>query len=423
MVGCQPSFGCVASAPINITLPRSSSVRLRPKPRSWSKILLWNRPVRSRSRACLSNSQDMIKSRPTRSSPRRKPVSEFSSRLISEWRRLGLPNSGEPVLVAVSGGADSAALVLALNESIEANKLHVTPIVVHLDHKLRKASKEDAEWVSQLSAKLGYRAVISASNIKKRARDTDDNLEQAARRARYEFFKKSAVTESAQLVLTAHTLDDQAETILMRLLRGSAAEGLSGTEAVRLLHEGSTVSVARPMLSWARRADTEQYCRLRKVRFRVDEMNDDERFTRVKVRKQLLPLMQSFNNRIVDALARTATLLREDAAALSEHAERLLNRAIEKAPEGGKATAKQPVNVSILADAPAAIRRRALRLWIAREVGHLRRLEMQHLLAVENLLDGNRGRATELPGGITITRRRGRLYLTVKGVEKGPRKL
>lgn len=356
---------------------------------------------------------------PIRRPLRKQPLSEFSSRLAAEWRKLTLPNPAGPVLVGVSGGADSTALLLAIHELMEASKLTITPIVVHLDHQLRKASKEDADWVVQQSAKLGYRALVSVANVKKRARDTADNLEQAARRARYDFFRKVAISESSLLILTAHTLDDQAETILMRLLRGSAAEGLSGTEPVRSLAEGSDVLLARPLLSWARRADTEHYCRARKIRFRVDEMNDDERFARVKIRKQLLPLMQTFNNRVVDALARTATLLREDAAALSEQAERLLKLACEKAPETGGGA----VDVSILSGAPGAIRRRALRLWIAGRVGHLRRIEMVHLFAVEQLLDGNRGRTAELPGGVTIRRSRGWLYLSVKKVEKAPRKL
>ena len=360
---------------------------------------------------------------PKRKPLRRKPLSEFASRLAAEWRKLGLANSGERVLVAVSGGADSTALLLALAELSEANKLRFDPIVVHLDHRLRKSSKEDADWVADLAIKLGFRAVVSSANIKKRAKDTADNLEQAARRSRYEFFQKTAAVEDAKLLLTAHTLDDQAETILMRLLRGSAAEGLSGTESVRLLEPDSSVLLARPLLSWTRRSETEQYCRARKIRYRVDEMNEDERFARVKVRKQLIPLMQSFNNRIVDALARTATLLREDAAALSEQANRLLVSATENPPETPKNQSKRPLNVTVLAQSSAAIRRRSLRLWIAGEIGHLRRIEMVHLLAVEKLLEGNRGRTAELPGGVTVTRRRGWLYLTVKRVEKGPRKL
>jgi tRNA(Ile)-lysidine synthase len=360
---------------------------------------------------------------PNRKPHRRKPLSEFAARLAAEWRRLGLVSSGERVLVAVSGGADSTALLLAIAELLTANKLRLVPIVVHLDHRLRRSSKEDADWVADLAAKLGFRAVVSSANIKKRAKDTADNLEQAARRSRYEFFQKTAAAEKAKLLLTAHTLDDQAETILMRLIRGSAAEGLSGTESVRPIEPGSSVLVARPLLSWARRSETEQYCRARKIRYRVDEMNDDERFARVKVRKQLLPLMQSFNNRIVDALARTATLLREDAAALSEQANQLLAAATKNPPETSKTYPKRPLNLSIVAQAPSAIRRRALRLWIGNEVGHLRRIEMVHLFAVEKLLEGNRGRSAELPGGVSVTRRRGWLYLTVKRVDKAPRKL
>ena len=110
----------------------------------------------------------------------------------------------------------------------------------------------------------------------------------------------------------------------MRLLRGSAAEGLSGTSPMREIERGSNVKLVRPLLSWARRVDTESYCRLRQIDFRVDEMNDDEAFSRVRVRKQLLPLMKSFNNRIVEALSRTATLLTEDATALSDEAKLLL---------------------------------------------------------------------------------------------------
>ncbi|MGH9880920.1 MAG: tRNA lysidine(34) synthetase TilS, partial [Pyrinomonadaceae bacterium] len=346
----------------------------------------------------------------SRQRPKRPRLSDFARRLLAEWQRLGLPNSAENTLLAVSGGADSTALLLALDELVKAERLSLNLIVAHLDHRLRKASKEDAEWVRQLSKTLNRQAVIASANIKKRAKDTADNLEQAARRARYEFFRTSAAAEDAKLVLTAHTLDDQAETILMRLIRGSAAEGLSGTECIRPLDNDSSVRVVRPLLSWARRSDTEHYCRARRIRFRVDEMNADERFVRVKIRQQLLPLMQSFNNRIVEALTRTATLLREDAAALSEQANLLLQQATEAGSAPRNKTQIPPVNVSILANAPAAIRRRALRQWISQALGHVRRIEMVHLLAVEKLLEGNRGRVAELPKGAKVTRKGGWLY-------------
>jgi tRNA(Ile)-lysidine synthase len=144
-------------------------------------------------------------------------------------------------------------------------------------------------------------------------------------------------------------------------------------------------------------------------------MNTDERFARVRVRKVLLPLMQTFNGRIVEALARTSQLLREDASALEGIASELLIAASEDG-----ASPVSALRVEVLGCAPLALRRRALRQWIARGRGHLRRIEMTHLLAVESLLLGERGgRMIELPGGARVTRKRGLIYLDLKRVEKG----
>jgi tRNA(Ile)-lysidine synthase len=350
----------------------------------------------------------------------RSRLSAFARKLLAEWRQLDLPVSQATVVVAVSGGADSSALFLVLDELIAKEKLQVKLIVAHLDHGLRKASGKDAKWVSRLAKELGHDVVISRAKLVV-ATTGDKNLEQAARKARYKFLQTTATRNESNFVLTAHTLDDQAETILMRLLRGSAAEGLSGTSPVREIERGSRVKLVRPLLSWARRADTESYCRLRQIEFRVDEMNDDEAFSRVRVRKHLLPLMKSFNNRIVEALSRTAILLNEDATALSDEANRLLELAAQSS--GNNSETKVPgLSVDVLLQAPAAVRRRALREWILRSRGDLHRLEMVHLLAVEGLLKGVRGgRVAELPEGMKVTRTGGMLELSSKkGVEKGP---
>ncbi|MGB7925449.1 MAG: tRNA lysidine(34) synthetase TilS [Pyrinomonadaceae bacterium] len=332
-------------------------------------------------------------------------LSRFARDLLAEWKRLALPVAGESVIVAVSGGADSVALLLALDELKRTGQLALRLTAAHLDHGLRaEASEEDAAWVAELSRELGVEIVTGRVSTRERAGESGDNLEQAARRARYEFLAGAALRGDARMVLTAHTMDDQAETVLLRLLRGSGADGLGGIEPVRALDRGHDALLVRPLLSWARRAETEGYCAERDVRFRVDEMNRDERFARVRVRKQLLPLMQTFNGRVVEALARTAELLREDAAALRASAEKLLD-------EAGDATVDaSPLSIDVLASAPPALRRRALRLWIARGRGDLRRLEMVHLLGVEKLLAGERGgRVALLPGGGTVKRLRGQL--------------
>ncbi|HEX8708799.1 MAG TPA: tRNA lysidine(34) synthetase TilS [Pyrinomonadaceae bacterium] len=339
-------------------------------------------------------------------------LGRFALKLRAEWKRLGLPFGDAPVVVAVSGGADSTALLLALDELLRAGRLGtVALLAAHLDHGLRGAAAcEDARWVAELSRELGFEIELGRAAVGELAARTGDNLEQTARRARYEFLSGVASRHGASVVLTAHTMEDQAETVLLRLMRGSGAEGLGGIEPLRALEAGGEVLLARPLLGWARRSGTERYCRERGVRFRADEMNDDEGFARVRVRKTLLPLMRTFNPRIVEALARSAGLLREDASALAAAASELLTAAREEGASG-----LSSVNVNVLAGAPAALRRRALRLWIAQERGSLRRLEAAHLLGVERLLEGERGgRVALLPGGSFIERRRGQLRFHLK---------
>lgn len=355
-------------------------------------------------------------------------LTRFARNLLREWKSRGWPLSGEREVVAVSGGADSAALMLALEELRDARLLELEFVVAHLNHGLRgRRSDEDAKWVAEKAGALAFDAVLAAVAVGERARDERDNLEQAARRARYEFLYGVARERGAVAVLTAHTLDDQAETVLLRLLRGSGADGLGGMRAERRLVEGGEVALRRPLLGWARRADTEKYCRERGVEFRSDEMNEDEGFARVRVRRRLMPLLETFNPRAAEALSRAAELLREDSATLEMLAARLLEEArAEVSPgEGGEKPAggvkriegeisggggMWPLRVEVLAAAQPALRRRALRQWLALGRGGLRRLEMAHLVAVERLLEGTRGgRVAELPGGSRVERRRGLL--------------
>ena len=335
-------------------------------------------------------------------------LSEFAQALWREWNKLGLPVNAR-VVVAVSGGADSVSLLLGLDELIETDKLELRIFVAHLDHGLRKGtSKSDARWVSALSKGLGYIVTSGRADIGKLASKTGDNLEQAARRARYKFLAEVAKKKRAEIVVTAHTMDDQAETILLNLIRGSGTDGLGAINAVRSMSERSKLLLARPLLSWARRRDTETYCRLRGFAFRVDEMNADETFARVRVRRQLLPLMESFNPKITEGLARTAELLREDGEALAGAARRLIELA------NGRESGRQgslTLSLDLLAQAQPALRRRALRQWIRQCRGDLRRVERVHILAVETLLFGNRGgRTIELPGGSKISRKGGLLH-------------
>ena len=331
----------------------------------------------------------------------RPALSKFARQLLREWRRLQLPlKEKTTTIIGVSGGADSVALLLAIDELIKAGKLDLSVIVCHVDHRLRKTSGDDARWVEHLAAELDREVVVSRVNIKRRK----DNLEQAARRARYEAFLRLAQKRRAKFVLTAHTLDDQAETILFNLLRGSGAEGLSGMPAVRRLKENQETLLVRPFLSWTHRAENERYCRDRNIDVRRDEMNEDETFTRVRIRKQLLPLMKSFNPQVTEALSRTGELLRDDNDALDRAAGRLLELSMDESVK------RNQLRTDLLEHAPPALRRRALRLWLVKCRGHLRRLEFAHIVAAEDLVIAKRGRRTiELPGGANVSCQRGLL--------------
>ncbi|PYS75341.1 MAG: tRNA lysidine(34) synthetase TilS [Acidobacteria bacterium] len=315
-------------------------------------------------------------------------LATFARGLLQEWRNLGLPSESATIIVAVSGGADSTALLLALDELIRAKKLKIKLVVAHLNHKLRAAASDaDARWVRSLAKESGHRAIVGTRKVKALASKTSDNLEQTARRARYEFLTRIARSNKTNLVLTAHTMNDQAETVLLNLMRGTGGDGLSGIERVRPLTSGSGIMLARPLLSWARRSDTEDYCRQRAIDYRSDEMNADESFARVRVRKQLLPLMERFNPRFIQSIARSAEILREDNLALEAAAARLLELSLQPREK----RRGNSLRIDLLRVAPIALRRRALRLWLAQHRGDLIRIERVHIAAIENLLASTAG--------------------------------
>jgi tRNA(Ile)-lysidine synthase len=333
-------------------------------------------------------------------------LSNFEQQLWREWQKLHLPAANATAIVAVSGGADSVALLLGVVELVKSKKFSIKIVIAHLNHKLRgKPGNADARFVSSLAKDLGCPAVIKAVDVRAKASSSKDNLEQAARRARYEFLRKTAHSNQAAIILTAHTLDDQVETVLLNLLRGSGTRGLSGIEAIRPIHDGAEVLLVRPLLSWARRSDTEGFCRQHSIGIRLDEMNADQKYARVRVRKELIPLMKSFNPRFVEGLARTADILREDDIALEGAAARL----VELSRNGQTRGKKEPaLRTDLLRLAPPALRRRALRQWLASCRGDLRRLEHVHIVALEKFLFNIKsGRVIELPGRAKIVRSRG----------------
>ena len=321
----------------------------------------------------------------------------FERKLITEWRTLVLPVSDATFVVGVSGGADSVSLLLALDELQKLHKLQFRLIASHFNHGLRgKESDVDEAFVRVLCSDRKIELSVGRSSLKHVS-----NIEQGARIERYEFLRQTALNLSVSAVLTGHTVDDQAETLLMNLIRGSGIQGLTGMPAVReLTRDHGNIKLVRPLLNWARRADTENYCRELEVNYRSDTMNEDESFTRVRIRKILLPLLHDFNPRIVEKLADTARLLRDEIIDLPEVTAETLSLA----------------DLRSLSDGELA---RIVRSWLAVNRGDLRQIEVKHIDSIRRLVNSQKsGKIVELPGGDAVVKESGKLVFGKNLVEK-----
>jgi tRNA(Ile)-lysidine synthase len=296
--------------------------------------------------------------------------------------------AGDKVLVAVSGGADSLALAYAL--SVEAKKFAITIIGITVDHQLQAGSFSQAQKVVTQLSKFGVDCII-----KKVLVDIKDGLEASARKVRYEAINEVAQQEKAVAVFLGHTKDDQAETVLLGLARGSGTRSLSGMAH----HNGIYV---RPLLEITR-IQNEEFCKEIGLDYWNDPHNYDSQFARVRVRTEALPTLEkTIGPGISDALARSAHLLRDDADALDHWAQR------EEVQLD-----LHDLDCAHLATLPRAICTRILRAAIYAAGAPSGSVSADHVSAVEALISAWNGQgALNLPGGVKVERISGRLSLS-----------
>ena len=296
--------------------------------------------------------------------------------------------AGDKVLVAVSGGADSLALAHAL--SVEAKLLAVSVVGVSVDHQLQKESARQAENVVKQLSGMDLKCVVKKVQV-----EIKDGLEASARSARYKAINEVAQSENAVAVFLGHTQDDQAETVLLGLARGSGTRSLSGMAA----HSGILI---RPLLGLTRET-TQSYCEQSVLKFWEDPHNQDSQFARVRVRTEAIPVLEkTIGPGISEALARSSQLLREDADALdswAQHEAMKLNLA--------------DLECAHLEAMPKAIRTRVLRMAIYAQGAPSGSVTAEHVSVIEALITAWSGQgAANLPGGVKVERISGRLSLS-----------
>ena len=312
----------------------------------------------------------------------------MKSKFLGTIKKYNLVKKGNKILVAVSGGPDSVALLLQLAALKRGWGLSLH--IGHMDHMLRTGSEKDAAFVKKLGEKLKIPVTIKSVNLK--SRHIKGSLEELAREARLDFLIKLAREIKADKIALGHNLDDQAETVLMRLLRGTGLSGLSGISAKRKMRGQTFI---RPLLE-TRRSEIERFLKRKKIRPRIDPTNKEDIFTRNKIRNNLIPLLKSkYNKNIAEALANLAESVSYDYEYLDQLARRSL--------KGNKLR----LNITKASKLHPAILRLKIRQCIACLQGDTRRITFQHIREIEDLLARRpEGSVVDLPKGISVQKTR-----------------
>ena len=315
--------------------------------------------------------------------------------LVAQFRktieRRGLVRPGDRILIAFSGGPDSTAL-LSLFLAVRG-ELRLKLVLAHFNHRLRPAAREDEAFARLTAKKLQLPIAVGSGNVRAYAARRKMNLEEAGRELRYAFFKNAAKKFRAGKIATGHTADDQAETVLMRILRGTGLRGLGG---IRPIVEGGVI---RPLLGIERK-DIARWLEARRLDFRTDESNLDLRFFRNRIRHEVLPLLKRIEPKVVSHLGRLALILQDE-------------EDLRTGPEGEEGG--QSLEAAALSRLHKALARRAVRGFLARLAGGTRGFTFNDVEAVLALAEG---KALTLRGGLNLRRDKGLIAVKPPVVDK-----
>ncbi|MBI5042342.1 MAG: tRNA lysidine(34) synthetase TilS, partial [Nitrospirae bacterium] len=303
--------------------------------------------------------------------------------------RYNMLKKGDVVLIAVSGGPDSVFALEILNAL--KDEYGLTLHAAHLNHKFRKEADKEAEFVRRLAEEKGMPATIDAFDVKAYCKERGLSKQEGAREVRYDFLRKTADKIGATKIVTGHTADDQAETFLMRLIRGSGALGLSGIPP-------ASGKIIRPLIETTKR-EVLDYLWKNKIRYVKDPTNIKPVYLRNKVRLELMPLLaKRFNPNIVSTLCRESDILREDEAFLNGIVDTIFKEMVT-------VQEKDSITLNYLRfnGLHPAIKKRVVRRAVSELTGGLRRISYQHITSAIDAIK-NTGKGVDLPDDIRIER-------------------
>ena len=315
------------------------------------------------------------------------------------------------LLLAVSGGADSMALLHGAAQLWPNDSSAVT--VAHLNHGLRGAESDaDEALVRESADRLGLRFEVKTLQSQELAAMSKASLEEAARNVRYEWLAETAVRRNAKFVVTAHHAEDQAETILHNIIRGTGLRGVAGMRVSRML--ANRVCLIRPMLSFER-SEIELFLQIHSINFRDDQSNNDSQFTRNRIRTQLLPLVKdSFNGQVVKSLNSLGSIASETADGIDQIARKVVAQSLLHADDQGCR-----LDTSVFAEWPDVVVRQCL-ILVWTQLGWPRqKMSYRHWVQLADIAVRTSFAPVQFPGGITASRAGSLMRLTKGSIQVG----
>ena len=322
-------------------------------------------------------------------------------KVLSTINKHNLISDGDKIVIGLSGGPDSVCLLHILNRLKE--KLDIELYVAHLNHQIRGIeAQKDALYVSTICEEMGITYFLKSIDVPKYCKDNGLSIEEGARKLRYEMFNEIKQKTKSNKIAIGHNLNDQAETVLMRIMRGTGLQGLRGIEYAR------ENGIIRPLLDIERK-DIEEYCELHNLNPRIDESNLENIYTRNKIRLELIPYMKdNFNPNLIESIVRMSNNLRSDSDYIEAHAEAEFKNICKISSDSAE------ININNFKKLHNAIKVRVLRKGIKAILGDTNFIDQKHIDDVIELESESKiNKMLTLPRGIFVYRRKNSIILTI----------
>lgn len=321
----------------------------------------------------------------------------LEEKVLNTINKYNMIQSGDGIVIGVSGGPDSMALLNILNNLKE--KLNIKLYVAHINHSIRKEADEETEYVKDFCKKIDVEFFAKKVKVEEIAKELKMGTEEAGRNIRYEFFEEVAHKVRANKIATAHNLNDNAETVLMNIMRGTSVSGLKGIDKVR---DGKYI---RPIIECSR-AEIEDYCKEKNLNPRYDKSNNENIYTRNKIRNLLIPFLQKeFNPNIVEGINRLSQIAIEE--------EQFINKVVEKEYEKLQIAVDNNIilNLKEFNKLDYVIKSKLILYTISKVYGKTSGIEKKHIDDIIKLCDNNIGNKYLTPQkGIKIYVKKGKIF-------------